>query len=162
MVVAVVVWSFSCVQLFATPWTAACQASLSFTISWGLFKHMCTESMMPSNHLIVCHPLFLLPSIFSSIRVFPNEWALHIRWLNGWYTGGFFACNQNVLVPWCLGGKDWGGGSRRKPGRLAANGQAKGATTEDGPGQKSRTVYKTCISERVLCWGPQQQQLYLS
>ena len=68
------------VQLFATPWTAACQASLSFTMSQSLLKLMSTESMMPSNHLILCHPLLLLPSIFPSIRVFSNESVLHIRW----------------------------------------------------------------------------------
>ena len=64
----------------ATPWTAACQDSLSFTISWSLFKLMSIKSVMPSNHLILCHPLLLLPSIFPSIRVFTNESALCIRW----------------------------------------------------------------------------------
>ena len=63
-----------------TPWTAACQASLSITSSWSLLKLMSTESVMPSNHLILCHTLLLLPSIFPSIRVFSNEPALHIRW----------------------------------------------------------------------------------
>ena len=77
----VVVQSLSCVQLFATPWTAAHQASLSFTIK-SLFKFMSIESMIPSNHLILCHPLLLLPSIFPSIRVFSNESNLCIRWLN--------------------------------------------------------------------------------
>ena len=62
------------------PWTAAHQASLSFTISWSLLKFMSTELVMPSSHLILCYPLLLLPSIFSSIRVFSNELALHIRW----------------------------------------------------------------------------------
>ena len=76
----VVVQSLSCVQLFATPWTAALQASLSFTISWSLLRLMSIESVMPSNHLILCHPLLLLPSILPSIRVFSNESALHIRW----------------------------------------------------------------------------------
>ena len=71
--------SLSCVQLFATPWTAACQASLSITNSQTLPKLTSTESVMPSNHLIVCYPL-LLPSIFHSIRVFSNESALSIRW----------------------------------------------------------------------------------
>ena len=60
------------------------QASLSFTISWSLLKLMSIESVMPSNHLILCHPLLLLPSIFPSIRVFPNELALHIRWPKYW------------------------------------------------------------------------------
>ena len=68
------------VQLYATPWTAARQTSLSFTISQSLLKLIFTESVMPSNHLILCCPLFLLPSIFSSIRVFSSELALHIRW----------------------------------------------------------------------------------
>ena len=64
------VQSFSCVQLFATPWTAACQASLSITNWWSWRKLMSIESVMPSNHLIFCHPLLLLPTIFPSIRVF--------------------------------------------------------------------------------------------
>ena len=75
---------FSCVQLFATPWTAACQASLSFTNSLSLLKLMSTELVMPSNHLILCHPLLLLPSIFPSIRVFSNQLILHIRWPKYW------------------------------------------------------------------------------
>ena len=80
----VVVQLFSSVQLFATPWTAARQASLPFTISQSLLKLMSIESMMPSNHLILCHPLPLLPSIFPSIRVFSNESALPIRWPKCW------------------------------------------------------------------------------
>ena len=72
------------VQLLVTPWTAARQASLSFTISWSLFKFISIESVMPSNHLIFCHPLLLLPSIFTSIRVFSNESVLHIRWPKYW------------------------------------------------------------------------------
>ena len=79
-----VVQSLSCVQLFATPWTAACQASLSFTISQSLLKLLSIESVMPSNHLIFCRPLLLLPSIFPSIRVFSNQLALHIRWPKYW------------------------------------------------------------------------------
>ena len=71
------------VQLYATPWTAACQASLSFTISWNLLKLMSTESVMPSNHLILCHPL-LLPSILPIIRVFSNDSALHTKWPKSW------------------------------------------------------------------------------
>ena len=78
------VQSLSHVQLFATPWTAACQASLFITNSQSLLKLMPIESMMPSNHLIPCCPLLLLPSIFPSIRVFSNESALHIRWLKYW------------------------------------------------------------------------------
>ena len=71
---------FSCVLLFATPWTTACQASLSITNSWSLLKFTSIESVTPSNHLILCHPLLLLPSTFPSIRVFSNESVLHIRW----------------------------------------------------------------------------------
>ena len=74
----------SCVRLFMTPWTAAHQASVSITNSWSLPKPMSIESVMPSNHLILCHPLFLLPSIFPSIRVFLNESALRIRWSKYW------------------------------------------------------------------------------
>ena len=70
----------SCVPLFATPWTAASQVSLSFIISQSLFKLMPIESVMPSNHLVLCHPLLPLPSIFASIRVFSSELALCIRW----------------------------------------------------------------------------------
>ena len=75
----VVVQSLSCVRLFVTPWTAVCQASLSFTISRSLLIFMSSRSMMPSNHLILCCPLVFLPSIVPSIRVFSNQSALHIR-----------------------------------------------------------------------------------
>ena len=75
-----VVQSLSCVWLVATPWTAAWQAFLSFTVSWSLLTLMPIESMMPSNYLILCRPCLLLPSIFPSIRDFPNESALRIRW----------------------------------------------------------------------------------
>ena len=78
-----VVRSLSCVWLFLTPWTAACQTSLSFTISQSLLRLMSVESVMPSNHLILCHPL-LLPSVFPSIRVFSNESALPVRWPEYW------------------------------------------------------------------------------
>ena len=77
------VHSLSRVWLFATPWTAACQASLSITNSWSLLKLMSIESVMPSNHLILCW-LLLFPSIFPSTRVFSIEPALGIRWLNYW------------------------------------------------------------------------------
>ena len=80
----VVVQLLSHVWLFTTPWTAACQASLSFTISWSLLKLMSTESMTPSNHLIFCHLLLLMSSIFPSIKVFSNELALHIGWPSYW------------------------------------------------------------------------------
>ena len=78
------VQSLSHVRLFATPWTAAHQASLSITNSWSLLKLMSIKSVMPSNHLILCHPLLLPSSIFPSIRDFSNESALHIRWPNYW------------------------------------------------------------------------------
>ena len=78
------VQSLSCVQLFVTPWTAARQASLSTTNSWSLLKLMSIESVMPSNHLILCRPLLLLPSIFPSIRVFCNESVLPIKWPKDW------------------------------------------------------------------------------
>ena len=72
-----------------TPWTAERQASLSITNSWSLFQLMSIESVMPSNHLILCRPLLLLPSIFPSIRVFSNQSVLHIRWPKYWH----FSCN---------------------------------------------------------------------
>ena len=78
------VQSLSCVRLFATPWTAACRASLSIINSWSLLKLMSIESVMPSNHLILCHSLLLLPSIFPSIGVFSSESALRIRWPQYW------------------------------------------------------------------------------
>ena len=82
--VVVIVQLLSCVWLFVTPWTAARQASLSFTISQSLLKLMSIESMMPSNHLILCRPLLLPPSVLPSIRVFSNESALRIRWPKYW------------------------------------------------------------------------------
>ena len=78
------VQSLSCVGLFTTPWTAALQASLSITNSQSLLKLISIELVMPSNHLILCRPLLLLPSIFPSIRVFSNESVLRIRWLKNW------------------------------------------------------------------------------
>ena len=78
------VQSLSRVWLFAAPWTAACQASLSITNPQSLPKLMSIDSMMPFNHLIFCRPLLLLPSIFSSIRVFSNDSALRIRWPRYW------------------------------------------------------------------------------
>ena len=74
----------SVAKLYPTPWTAAYQASLFFTVSQSLLKLIPSESVMPSNYLIFCHPLFLLSSIFSRIMVFPNELALHIRWPKYW------------------------------------------------------------------------------
>ena len=78
------VQSLSRVRLFATPWIAAHQASLSITNSWSLLKLMSIESVMPSNHLILCRPLLLLPLIFPSISVFSNESVLRIRWPKYW------------------------------------------------------------------------------
>ena len=78
------VQSLGHIRLFATPWTAGCQASLSVTNSWSSPKLMCIESVMPSSHLILCHPLLLLPSIPPSIRVFSNESTVHIRWPKYW------------------------------------------------------------------------------
>ena len=78
------VQSLSHVRLFVTPWTAARQASLSCTISQSLLRLISIESVISSNHLILCHPLLLLPSIFPSIRVFSNESTLHIRWSKYW------------------------------------------------------------------------------
>ena len=78
------VQSLSRVRLFVTPWTAAHQVSLPITNSQSLLKLVSIESVMPSNHLILCHPLILLPSIFPSIRIFSNELVLHIRWPKNW------------------------------------------------------------------------------
>ena len=83
-IIFLVIQLLSCVWLFVTPWTAAHQASLSLTISQNLLKLMSNESVMSSNHLILCHPLLLLPSIFPSIKVFSKESALRIRWPKYW------------------------------------------------------------------------------
>jgi len=80
----VVVQSLNHIQLFATPWTAAHQASLSFTVSRSLLKLVSIDLVMPSNRLILCHPCLFLPSVFPSIKIFPSESALHIRWPNYW------------------------------------------------------------------------------
>ena len=80
----VVLQLISHVQHFVTPWTAAHQAPLSFTISWSLLKLMSIESVRPSNHLIICLPLLFLSLIFPSIRVFSNEWSFHVRWPKFW------------------------------------------------------------------------------
>ena len=77
-------FSHSVVSDSATPWTAVCQASQSITNSWSLLKLMSIESVMPSNHLVLCRPVLFLPSIFPSIRVFSNESVLHIRWPKYW------------------------------------------------------------------------------
>ena len=80
----VVAVQLSCVRLFATPETIACQASLPFTISRSLLKLACITLVMPSNHLILCHPLLFLSSIFPSTRIFSNESVLHLRWPKDW------------------------------------------------------------------------------
>ena len=100
------VQSLSHVQLFATPWTTARQASLSITNSPSLLKLMSIESAMPSNHLILCLRILLLPSVFPSTRVFSNEWALNIRWPKYWS----FSLNISPSVntqDWSLGWTGW-------------------------------------------------------
>ena len=92
----IVVQSLSYVQLFVTPWTATCQASLSFTISWSFLKLIFIELVMPSNHLILCCLLLLLPSIFPRIRVFSSELAVCIRWLKYWSFGINITLPMNV------------------------------------------------------------------
>ena len=92
---------------FVTPWTAACQASLSFSVFWSFLKLMSSESVMPSNHLILCLPLLLLPLIFPSIRVFSNKSALHIRWPEYW-SFGFNISPSNEHQDWFpLGWTGW-------------------------------------------------------
>ena len=104
------VQSLSGVWLFETPWTAACQASLSITNSQSLPKLMSIQSVMPSNHLILCHPLLLLPSIFPSIQVFSSESVLCIRWPKYWsFSFSISPSNdeKKSLFMWkiqCLGG----------------------------------------------------------
>ena len=99
------VQSLSHVRLFATPWTAACQASLSITNSRSSCRLTAIESVMPSNHLLFCHPLLLLPSIFPSIRVFSNESALCIRWPKDWsFTFSIIPSNEHLGNP-----LDWTG-----------------------------------------------------
>ena len=90
----IVAQSFSPIWLIVTPWTAACQTSLSITNFWSLLKLMSIESVMPSNHLILCHPFLFPPSIFPSIRVFSNESALRSRWPKYW-SFSFSICPSN-------------------------------------------------------------------
>ena len=99
--------SLSRVQLFATPWTAACQASLSITNSRSLHKLIYIESVMPSNHLTLCHPLFHLPSIFPSIRVFSKESVLHIRWLSIGISASASVLPINIQNRFPLGWAGW-------------------------------------------------------
>ena len=100
------VQSLSHVQLFATPWTEACQASLSITNFQSLLKLMSIESVMPSNHLILCRPLLLLPSIFPTIGFFPNESLLHIRWPKYW-SFSFSILPMNIQDWFTLGCTGW-------------------------------------------------------
>ena len=100
------VQSLSHVWLFVTPWTAACQASLSITNSWSLLKLMSTELVMPSNHLTLCRPLLLLPSIFPNTRVFSNESTLRIRWPK--YQGFSFSISPSSEHPGLISFRmDW-------------------------------------------------------
>ena len=96
------VQSLSCVWLFATTWTGACQASLSNTNSRSLLKLMSIELVIPSNHLVLCRPLFLLPSIFPSIRVFSKELALHIRWTEYWLWVLLLGFTESEVLIQCL------------------------------------------------------------
>ena len=97
--------SLSCVWLFATPWTAVRQASLFITNSQSLLKLMSIQSEMPSNHLILCRPLLLLPSIFPSIRVFSNESILHVRWPKDWSFS--FSISPSKEHPGLIFRMDW-------------------------------------------------------
>ena len=90
-----VVQPLSCVQLSVMPWTAACQASLSFTIFHSMLKLMSIESVMASNHLILCHHLLLLPSIFPRIRVFSKNLVLHMKWPKYWSFSFSFSINPS-------------------------------------------------------------------
>ena len=99
-------WLLSHLWLFATLWTAACQTSLSLTISQSLLKFTSTEVVMPSSHLVLCCPLLLLPSIFPSIRVFCDESALHIRWPNFW-SFSFNICLSNEYSGLVAFRMDW-------------------------------------------------------
>ena len=97
----------SCVRLFATPWAKALQASLSITNSQSTPKPMSIELVMPSNHLIICHPLLLLPSIFPRIRVFSNESAFRIRWPKYWSFSFNISPSNNTQDWFPLGWTDW-------------------------------------------------------
>jgi len=92
-----------CVPLFATPWTAACQAPLSSTISWSLLKFMSIELVIPSNHLMLCCPLLLSPSVFPSIRVVSTESALRIRWPKDWSFSFSISPSMNIQGQFPLG-----------------------------------------------------------
>ena len=115
----VVVPSLSCVRLFSTPWTAVSQASLSFTISQNLLKLMFIESVIPSKHLVLCHPLLLLPLIFPSTRVFSNESALCIRWPNIGASASVLPMNIQDIFP--LGLTDLASLQSKGPSRVFCN-----------------------------------------
>ena len=100
------VQSFTHVQLFETPWTATFQASRSIPNSWSLLKLMCIESVMPSNHLILCHPLLFLPSLFPSIRVFSNYSVPCIKWPKYW-SFSFSISPSNEYSGLIFFGIDW-------------------------------------------------------
>ena len=102
-----VVQSLSCIWLFVTPWTAACQASLSFTISQSLLKPMSIELVMSSNHFILCCPFLFLPSIFPSISVFSSELALCIRWWKYWSFSFSIGLPRNIQGWFLLGLTGW-------------------------------------------------------
>ena len=101
-----VIVQLSCVQFFVTPWTTACQAPLSSTVSWSLLTFMSIESVMLSNHLILCPSLLLLPSIFPSIRVFSSELAFHIKWPKYW-SFSFSISPANEYSGWISFRIDW-------------------------------------------------------
>ena len=101
------VYLLSCVWLFTTPWAKACQASLYITNSQRLLKLMSIESVMPSNHLILCHPLLLLPSIFPSIRVFSNESVLHVKWQSIGVSASVSVLLMNIQAWSLLGWTGW-------------------------------------------------------
>jgi len=99
--------SLSCVRLFATPWIAACQASLSITNSQSLLKLMSIESVRPSNHHVLCCPLLFLPSIFLSSKVFSNELVIHIRWPKYWISASASVLPVNIQDWFPLGWTCW-------------------------------------------------------
>ena len=101
------VQSLSHVRLFMTPWTAARQASVPITNPWSLLKLLSIESVMPSKHLILCRPLFLLPSIFPCIRVLSTEWALPIRWTKYWSFSFIISPPLNIQDWFPLGWTGW-------------------------------------------------------
>ena len=127
------------------PWTAVCQASLSFTISQSLLQFMSTELVMLSNHLILCCPLLLLPSIFPSIKVFSNDLALHIRWPKYWsFSFSISPSNEySGLISFRI---DWFG-------LLAAQG-----TLKSSPATQFESISSSALS--VFLWSNSHQLLY--